>query len=527
MLVQGHGPYIPTSQSTKFGALTKASAGGFALAVGGGSSASIDSGNGSGHWQISSAGVLSPSSSGDTADLNAGPYTLGCTVNGVSVTLTIAITANAWSASTIVELQTAAQHASLSFGDRIKLRTAHYNVAQLDSRITRTTDPVGTWTAPSLKDASHPDKGYDLDTGNYVVVEPHDGAVPVIHRLSVDHSSGHGRYFRFKGLKCYRPPRTNIGISDSGSGVTFVNSCTDCAIDNCEVWSNPYETGNAVPGAYSGIVAGGADTARILIYDNYIHDVVKGTYTRGPGCQVIGNTMRRVWEDFSRHEGLADDFLSSWNKRTDYRAYDAIIGAHPDCLQFNCDSVDFDNVRIIGDLCWPGDYAGVLTEPQGFFGIGSPAGHTMTNLVIAGNLYVGAMVRGISLGAATDPVVRHNTIIYAPNASGFGHTDIIFEYCVDGVCRDNIVEALRISSTNQTGSIDEANNISADPDAGSGPTSYAALFADGQVGTGLTDPVIQLAIKAGSAADTASPKAGAIGTGYVNFATRETSFPWA
>ena len=43
-------------------------------------SASINSGDASSHWQISSAGVLSPTAAGDADGLDEGPYTLNITV---------------------------------------------------------------------------------------------------------------------------------------------------------------------------------------------------------------------------------------------------------------------------------------------------------------------------------------------------------------------------------------------------------------------------------------------------------------
>ena len=91
---------VVADQPADFGALTKSGAGGFTPSNGGGAiaSASIDSGNTGTHWQISSAGVITPTAAGDTADLASGPYTLGCTftnaVDSDTATITIATSGN-------------------------------------------------------------------------------------------------------------------------------------------------------------------------------------------------------------------------------------------------------------------------------------------------------------------------------------------------------------------------------------------------------------------------------------------------
>jgi len=70
-------------------------------------SASITSGNGSGHWQISATGVLSPAS---TRTLDAS-YTLGCSFTNASgtdtATITIPTEADAWDAATTTQMTAA------------------------------------------------------------------------------------------------------------------------------------------------------------------------------------------------------------------------------------------------------------------------------------------------------------------------------------------------------------------------------------------------------------------------------------
>jgi hypothetical protein len=87
--------------AVRFGALTLAGAGAVAVGAAG---VTISSGNSSGHWQLTTASghvYLSPSSSGDTADLNAGPYAL---VLSSGLTVTVTVVAGAHSVATPADM---------------------------------------------------------------------------------------------------------------------------------------------------------------------------------------------------------------------------------------------------------------------------------------------------------------------------------------------------------------------------------------------------------------------------------------
>lgn len=93
---------VVANQSARFGALTQAGRGDWVPVNTGGAitSASIDSGDPSGHFQISAAGHITPSTAGDTANLSGGTYTLGCTFTNAAgsdgATITVTIDANAY-----------------------------------------------------------------------------------------------------------------------------------------------------------------------------------------------------------------------------------------------------------------------------------------------------------------------------------------------------------------------------------------------------------------------------------------------
>lgn len=105
----GSGGGAPAPINERFGALTAAGAGGVPV-----SGTSISSGDASGHWQIV-GGYLSPSATGDTANLNAGPYSLVLN-NGQTVAL--AIDANAYDVRTNAEWDTVIAIAAATLSGR-------------------------------------------------------------------------------------------------------------------------------------------------------------------------------------------------------------------------------------------------------------------------------------------------------------------------------------------------------------------------------------------------------------------------
>ena len=74
---------IVANQALAFGALTLSGAGGIAPTNTGAAitSASIDSGNGLGHFGINPDGTIYVTADGDTANLSAGTYVFVCTFN--------------------------------------------------------------------------------------------------------------------------------------------------------------------------------------------------------------------------------------------------------------------------------------------------------------------------------------------------------------------------------------------------------------------------------------------------------------
>jgi hypothetical protein len=535
----GSGAPAIANQTIEFGNHTRDDAGGAELVNTGGAVESITLGTrtvGSDHFEVSltEPHTIVPKVNGPTD----ATYTwTDCTATnsvGTSPTFTLTITtiADAWSVRTSAQLITAGQHTSLALDDQILLRTATYNVSQASQEIKRSTAPSGVWTAPSLIDAAHPDKGYDLDTGNYVVIKPHTGASPVIAKFRLNGINGGTKYFRFTGLTFNKPALTATSESLRASAALAIDNAGYNAVDNCTFWSNTDIEDAADGNACSGLaMAFGANSGYNYIYDNVFRDLWSAFSGGAIGNHYVGNEAYRFFGDGVSFKP-ADDILFAWNKIYNIQVPD--IAGHQDIIQFNdsANTANIDNLRVIGNRIWAGDVrdggpSAGLTG-QGYFGDDLPSPYFYTNTVFAGNMAVTAQVHPFTISRWQGAQVYNNTIIIdvAKNlnyAVVFGQSSPATgcDACLVGY---NIYHGF--SEVNTIGAHTMTANVIADVTAGSGVTSYAALFDNPQSLGNITDPAVNFAIKAGSAADTQSPKAGAAGTGYINYTTREHSFPW-
>jgi hypothetical protein len=536
----GSGAPAIANQTIEFGRKTRSGAGGGELVTTGGAVETITLGTrtvGSDHFIVSvtEPHTIVPNLNGPTD----ATYTwTGCTATnsvGTSPTFTLTITtiANAWSVRTAAQLTTAGQHTSLALGDQILLRSGTYNATQINTQgISRSTAPSGVWSAPTLYDAAQPDRGYDLDTGNFVVITPHTGASPVIARFRLNGANGGVKYFRFTGLTFTNPTLAATSSAVREFGALAIDNCQYNAVDNCTFTSNADIEDAADGNVASGItMAIGANSGYTYIYDNVFHDVWTAISGAAIGNHYVGNDIYRFFGDGVTFKP-ADDILFSWNKVYHIQVPD--IAGHQDFLQWNdsANTADVDNMRIIGNRMWAGDVrdggAAAGLTGQGYFGDDLDPPYFYTNTVFAGNMGVFAQVNPFAVARWQGAKVYNNTIVmddaYGSNKSfQFGATaaDRGCDACLVGY---NVYHGF--AETNTIGAHTLTDNITADVTAGSGATSYAALFDNPQSLENITDPAVNFAIKAGSAAAVLSTKAGAAGTGYVNYTTRETSFPW-
>lgn len=528
-------PDIP-AQSLSFGRDTLQDHGGITITNNGGTIANVsittDDPTNANHWSLSQSGEFTVSATG--AGSLANSYSIGITAtNGAGSdtekTITINTIANSWSVADIDELVAVGEHANLAYGDEILLRNGSYNSTQEDKRIKRTTAaPTGSFTSPSTANSTHPDKGVDLDTGNFVHVKPHTGATPTISRLAVDNVNGYTTGFRFSDLTFTYPPLTTVSSPTNGA-IRFINGDStswNCAVDNCTIISQT-DAGEAFNAqVYSGISVNQGGN-NLWFYNNTITDVFNGISGGNDNIEYIGNTIRRAWNDCSKF-GPGSNIKFNWNLLIDKKHTDDIFEAHADFMQYlgSSQTSNTDNIRVIGNQLARGSGTSGEGDGQGIFIDDTPSPHWLTNVVIAGNIYHGTSVRGLSITRAKDPIVRNNTVIRDKDQQPLdGLTQIFLRDNDGGTLRNNLARSWNDSEDGNAGTPDTANNVVADDDATVGVTAFINLFDDPQSGSSVTDPKTHFAIKASSVPDTFDPKAGAH-QDYVDFSNQQTSFPW-
>lgn len=276
-------PQVPiiADQALSFGRLTLASAGGAAPENAGSAitSATIDSGTDADHWQVSSAGVFSPSATGVSEGLSAS-YTLGCTFSGAAgsdtATITINTIANAYSFASAAEFT-----AIIAIG-----------VATLAGKTAYGRPGDYVWV-----DANWANKAY----GSQFTVTSHDtsrGSAPAWDSLRAGSLLRPARFIlgtstidrpknlRFSHLEFYAP--YTIGVTTNNTGALEVSGEADgWVIEDCEWYGN-----------LSAIVA----SVGIENIDNYI--IWKGLILMNASGTKIGagglTIQRNVFHDASR-----------------------------------------------------------------------------------------------------------------------------------------------------------------------------------------------------------------------------------
>jgi len=294
------------------------------------------------------------------------------------------------------QMELALKATTIAFGNTVLLRTgdAVYNSAQTLACY-RATTPGGTWVAPSLKDVDHPDKGYDLDTGTFIKITPHAGALPVIAKIRVlgNQPSGPAQYLRFHNLKLvYMPLVAVTGATYTSSALAIDNSAHSCAIDNCDISSEPNHALATELQVYSGILT---SAGKVWIQDNHIHDVGTGIQALEAGLNsappvgngnvyIIGNTIERWYADgMLIFPSNGANYTIAWNHWTNARGLNQTAGhpgsgLHPDCLQFHRYSWSATNIRIVCNQFQIGDFPEPFVNPllgpgaQGPFGGADP-----------------------------------------------------------------------------------------------------------------------------------------------------------
>jgi hypothetical protein len=176
-----------------------------------------------------------------------------------------------------------------------------------------------------------------------------------------------------------------------------------------------------------------------------------------------------------------------------------------------------------------------VDEVQGIFiedlNGGSHPDTTHPNLIIEGNLIYSRTTQGLFVANSYNSHVFNNTVVGPPDCASSTHVPpIIFGDHFTGtragnVAKNNIARSTTTVSPSSGGTI--TNNIVAFPDAIDTGSSekYTDVFVNPGSPTSIAELLTMYAIKAGGPADTASPKVGSAGTGYVDYSANTSSSP--
>jgi hypothetical protein len=486
----------------------------------------------SGATSISDAGGTNLSvSSGFVVPASAGVSRGVVTFNN-DVTWEVRPVPNAYSVRTQAQLLEALNLTALAYGDQVLLRGGTYDDTEqfaFTTRIRRSTPPVGTFTAPSRYGApGTPDwyRGFNLDTGNYVVVKPHNDTPytevvtsagrtrtittktadsPTLGMIDVEGDGVNERGFRFHGLRFA-----------GRKGVRFRNSCLDMAVDRCHfenedpIPSWDTWTGSVPPEfAIERIYALNGSCHNMHIVDNLFEGGNVGVFLSGAnhGYSIVGNWVRGMWND-SFKIGGGDNGFVAWNISTD--KYDGPPEAdfHPDHYQW----LSYHPGTIaLGNIAWRGvGYPG-RGDGQGIFL--DDVTTAIPDVTIVGNISATSFVRGVSLHLAQDPTIYGNmaldplaastlaTVIWNSDAANSG-----------GRLTNNIGEDIAANSTATL-----SGNVTLPA------SSYADAFVDPDFTldpwTDLEAWLAGFTTKASGPLDLSPPR-NPVGASWINYATR-------
>lgn len=559
---------LPAIQTVEFGEKTRRGHGGHDLRYLGTNALSIAAGNAGSVWTINADNQLVLAGSyGAAPPALSGPYTLTVTDGVLTSTVTVPIIPHRYDVRPVPATDTATSFqlravvqlgSAVNFGDEIVIRDGTVygdlgaGAAPLALSIRKLsasgqfTQRSGGPAAPTHSAWSPPNyRGATIDDAGWVKIRSESPLGATIRQLQLDPSQVAAQYIKFEGVRFERfnPTGTNGAATSAFTMATGVYSWV--AFKACEVSSR------VEPGAYfnggiatadfyndntriSNIASGlrfpaptSGAPSNIYLYDNYLHDLYDGVVRAGDVFELSGNVFQRVWDDCQK--GRATNGLSSWNVCLDKLYGDG--GLHGDYFQeqwAGAAAGAYVGTQYIGNVMFLGAHRPGFGGGQGVFVDDAPSGVFISGIQVRGNLYVDGAARGVSLRGSEDALVTHNTL--AQDQSGTLAPDrpsIFFSYGKGGVVQDNVV------CTASSGAVTTIPNTtpttplaSVARNHGATPGDYAANF-DGAVYGAQTLAAILAgwAMKVGGPLDQAI-NIGAVGTGYVDYVNRTTSFPY-
>jgi hypothetical protein len=318
-------------QSFDMGALTASGAGGWTPVNSGTAitSASITSGDASGHWTISSNGTLTPSAAGDAANMSSGTYTLVCSYNSGAVTATHTARctgtdsngvnlARSFSVKDATEMTTAAGNAvtsSASYPVFILARSGTYNL------------PSNTFQNRAFNANGCTLTRHQADSrASVYFTEPSSGSA-AIEVNNTDNLTISGVKIALDGVSgvqnCiqYRNGSLNLTVTGCDIGRTTV-------LDK-KVWTP------SQPTTVNGIMGVAPVSDTLTVTNNYFHDLWNHIEMACSNALTItGNLFERSWED-SCQLGYSLSGVNPSIVFQDNTIIDTVVdtGAHCDLLQ--------------------------------------------------------------------------------------------------------------------------------------------------------------------------------------------------
>ncbi|MBS0371759.1 MAG: hypothetical protein JSS57_21465 [Proteobacteria bacterium] len=382
-------------------------------------------------------------------------------------------------------------------GDQIKLRPGTYGlvggVKSYTQRI-RFLTPTGTWTG-----------------SNWVKISPRDPLTTVWAGTLLDgfsaEATGRNAYLWFDQINWSVPlldgQDPNSTSIFSGASVSNYVKITNCQFLCPEtIGTPPTGTGRDLSIAIT------ANGSFWYIEDNRAENVwiFCTSSSVGDTLVITGNDIIGCYNDGfkTNHYNIKfeDNFIT--NKRcADPSTLSGSDGAHPDTVQHLgwSDGIS----RTIGtykrNIMVRGDGRPSWPDGQGMFLTDSKNGSSLLGLEMENNFVIMTMQNGISLTNSIDPVVRGNATILDPTVGGVVNTNTgtdpyIYTPAIalggessatahGGILSGNIRNQAVITYGNHNPPPVATNNITLDPAAVSGPSSYAENFVNPEFGAVL------------------------------------------
>jgi hypothetical protein len=458
--------------------------------------ASIVSGNGAGHFEVSGTEVV-VSAAGQGA--LTGSYTLGLSLTPSGTrTLEVAIAANTYSVNTDTEFGTVlALSATTLAGKTISLRPGSYpTVRSVSSKV----------YSPPLTITAHDQDDMPVLGGFSFVV---------VSGITFDHVE------LYRLLSGVETRNTGLVRLAGNNGV----GCTDLTWTNCELHSTPLTTNELT---LSGIVTSGTvPHSRITITDCEFYHLSRGINLRiQDDFLVERNTYRDSYQNFVKLSGGPHRAYIRWNTLENLSANYLDAGT-PHSGSFSMDpgtgNRPWDTVEVIGNRTT------LAPGASGFAGVkfnDPPSEDYYRNVKVKGNAIMGDANICVEMSGCNGGEIIGNTLISKRELESPDNPGIYIRASKNLVIANNVYSYFKdvlVDGVSTNTNITRTNNfMAAAPETTTGANAYEAIFAgpDFDGATTIAELMSNYALKAGGPLDTASPKIGAIGSGYVDFTAR-------